>query len=146
MAISQRDIDTLLEALDRGRQAWIGGHLEFDATSAMKQDAEMTIAGPFGGPPIVADPARQAQLAASWFHGGTGHSEVIKVMTADDLVVVVMVEHNTVLFEGRSEPHPWILRTTQVFRREGETWLRLHRHADPLIQRRGLGETLALLE
>ena len=146
MSIPQDEIDSLLDALDQGRQAWISGRLEWSASSPVQQHPEMTIAGPFGGPPIVADPTRQAQIAAERFRGGTGRNEVVRVIAGDDLVVVIMIERNEVMFEGRSEPHPWILRTTQVFRREGGRWVRLHRHADPLIQRRGLDDTLALLE
>ena len=146
MSIPQRAIDTLLHELEQGRQAWISGQVEWNASSLVQQDPEMTISGPFGGSTTVADPVRQAQLAAAWFHGGTGRNEVIKVIAGDDLVVVIMVERNDVMFEGRSEPHPWILRTTQVFRHQGDRWVRLHRHADPLIYRRGLDETLALLD
>jgi hypothetical protein len=47
-------------------------------------------------------------------------------------------------FEGRASPDPWVLRTTQVFRHDAEGWLRLHRHADPLIRFRSPGETLAI--
>jgi ketosteroid isomerase-like protein len=65
-------------------------------------------------------------------------------MTSGDLVVLVMIERSLVTFEGRTEPQPWILRTTQVFRRDGDRWLRLHRHADPLIHRRSFDETLAV--
>lgn len=57
-----------------------------------------------------------------------------------------MIERNQVTFEGRAEPHAWTLRTTQVFRRDGARWVRLHRHADPLRSRRSLDATLALLE
>ncbi len=146
MSIPQRAIDVLLQGLEEGRQAWISGQFEWTAASPVQQDPEMTIAGPFGGPPIVADPARQAQVAAAWFHGGTGRNEVVKVIAGDDLVVVIMIERNEVKFEGRSDRSPWILRTTQVFRRVGDGWVRLHRHADPLINRRGLEETLSLLE
>jgi hypothetical protein len=57
-----------------------------------------------------------------------------------------MIERNEVMFEGRDGPHPWVLRTTQVFRRSDRTWVRLHRHADPLIVLRSLDSTLDLLE
>jgi hypothetical protein len=32
-----------------------------------------------------------------------------------------------------------------LFRRDADKWTLLHRHADPLIDRRGLADTLALL-
>jgi hypothetical protein len=57
-----------------------------------------------------------------------------------------MIERNQVTFEGRTELREWTLRTTQVFRRDGSRWVRLHRHADPLLGRRSLEATLALLE
>lgn len=34
----------------------------------------------------------------------------------DAVVIVVMVDRNEVRFEGRDEPHPWVLRITEVFR------------------------------
>jgi ketosteroid isomerase-like protein len=107
----------------------------------------MTIFGPFGGeagrgPQMQA--GQEANVAA--FRGGNGDCEVVSVMREGDLAVIVMVERNTVMFEGRTEPHPWALRTTQVFRRDRPGhWLRLHRHADPLIRRRPLQDTLSLL-
>jgi hypothetical protein len=62
------------------------------------------------------------------------------------LLVLVMIERNQVTFERRTQPHAWTLRTTQVFRRDDDRWVRLHRHADPLLSRRSLEATLALLE
>ena len=80
----------------------------------------------------------------SKFQGGTSKGELVHWMTAGDLVVLVMVESSTVKFDGRDGPQPWVLRTTQVFRKEGSQWIRLHRHADPLIKRRSFDETLEL--
>jgi hypothetical protein len=145
MSISDREVSELVEALELGRQAWISGQLEWSATSVFHQEDDMTIFGPFGGEAARADPIRQAQTAAN-FHGGEGRCEVVKVMADSDLVVIVMVEWNTVQFAVRPDPQPWILRTTQVFRRDRPGhWLRLHRHADPLIRKRSLDETLSLL-
>ena len=145
---SDADIEELIKGLDAGRAAWINGQLEWTATLVFEQDPQMTIFGPFGGeagrgPQMQA--GQQANVAA--FRGGTGGVEVVSVMREGDLAVIVMVERNTVMFEGRTEPHAWVVRTTQVFRRDRPGhWLRLHRHADPLIRRRSLQDTLSLLE
>jgi ketosteroid isomerase-like protein len=65
-------------------------------------------------------------------------------MVSGDLVVVVLVERNEVTVEGGDAPQPWVLRTTQVFERRDDRWIRLHRHADPLIARRSPDETFGL--
>ena len=43
-----------------------------------------------------------------------------------------------------SGPQPWVLRTTQVFERRNGAWVRLHRHADPLIDRRSPPDTFKI--
>jgi len=87
--------------------------------------------------------ARQRRMS-SMFRGGSGKCELVRAIASDDLLVLVMIERNEVMFEGRTEPHSWTLRTTQVFRRERARWVRLHRHADPLLERRSLDDVLAL--
>lgn len=148
MKISELQIQELVQALDAERQAWIEGRFEPNASDEMVQADDMTIFGPFGGEPGGGGAdlrARQKSVNAS-FRGGSGKCEVIRSIAADELLVLVMIERNQVIFEGRSEPHTWALRTTQVFRRDGNRWIRLHRHADPLLSRRSLDSTLALLE
>jgi hypothetical protein len=141
-AATAAEIAALVAELDRARQAWISGRLETTATDAMLQDDAMTLFGPFGGEAVTPSPV-QAKVAAL-FHGGSGSLEVVNAVAEGDLVVLVLIERNEVLFEGRAAPEPWVLRTTQVFRRDGTRWRRLHRHADPLIARRSLDDTLAI--
>jgi hypothetical protein len=148
MQISDLQIQELVQALDAERQAWIEGRFDPDASGSMIQAADMTIFGPFGGEAGPGGPemrARQKSVNAN-FRGGSGQCEVVRSIAADDLLVLVMIERNQVTFEGRAEPHAWALRTTQVFRRDVNRWIRLHRHADPLLSRRSLDATLALLE
>jgi ketosteroid isomerase-like protein len=71
--------------------------------------------------------------------------EVIKTIVEGDMIVVVGIERSVVSFEGEAEPHPWVLRSTQVFRKDTNSWVRLHRHADPLISCRSVSDTIALL-
>jgi len=146
--VTDSEIQELIEALDAERQAWVDGRFDPNAAGTMIQAADMTIFGPFGGEAGAGGPelaARQKRVNAS-FRGGSGRCEVVRSIAADDLLVLVMIERNQVAFEGRTEPHAWTLRTTQVFRRDGSRWVRLHRHADPLLGRRSLEETLVLLE
>lgn len=145
MGAAQADVDALLAALDESRQAWIEGRIGWNESTVMDQDADMTIFGPFGGEAGGADNTRQGR-AASAFRGGTGATEVVKVVIEGNLVVVVAIERNEVMFEGETQRRPWVLRTTQIFRHDGERWLRLHRHADPLIHLRPLAETRQLLD
>ncbi len=140
---TQAEIEELVAALDAERRAWISGRFEEAGGSHMTQAADMTIFGPFGGP--AGGPGPQQAKAAALFRGGTGRCELVKVIAEGDLLVLVMIERSLVRFTEDAAPRPWILRTTQVFRRDGDRWLRLHRHADPLITRRALAETLALL-
>lgn len=143
---SESEIEQLVAALDHGRDAWIHGRLEFTAGRAVAQADDMTIFGPFGGEAARNGPgfaARQAAIAAQ-FAGGHGTCELVSAYASGDLVVLVLLERSEVTFAGRATPEPWVLRTTQVFRRDGERWIRLHRHADPLIDRRALDQTSRL--
>ena len=151
MAITQQDLDELVAAMERGRASWISGHRDV-VDGSVRQADDMTIFGPFGGTgprPGEVTPeqlrARQAAVSAQ-FHGGDGSCELIRTIVDGDLAVLVMVERSDVLFEGREERHPWVLRTTQVFRKVDDGWVRIHRHADPLILQRPLEATLQLLD
>ena len=65
-------------------------------------------------------------------------------MVSGDLAVVVLIERSEVTVDGVSDPQRWELRTTQVPERRGETWVRLHQHADPLIDRRSPADTFTI--
>jgi ketosteroid isomerase-like protein len=152
MSVTDQDVRDLIAAMDLGRANWINGRVEFSQDAPVRQADDMTIFAPFGGPsagPAQFSPDVRAKLqaaTAALFHGGDGACEVVRTIVEGDLVVLVLIERSAVMFEGHDEPHPWILRTTQIFRRTDEQWIRLHRHADPLILYRPLDATLALLE
>jgi len=109
----------------------------------------MTIFGPFGGaaPNMSGSEltAGQNVFSKQLFEAGQSTFEVVNRIVAADLVVLVLIERNSVRLRGATEFQPWVLRTTQVFRLDdGGRWWRLHRHADPLIRFRPGDETFAL--
>lgn len=147
MPVDDDDVADLIERVDAERDGWING-VPPESAGRFRQDDDMTIIGPFGGPGVRGrgDFESRQPRVVSWFRGGTGSFEPIKTIVEGDLAVVVGIERSLVRFEGHDDSRPWVLRSTQVFRKEatGE-WVRLHRHADPLITFRALDQTLALL-
>lgn len=145
MSVTDADVRDLLALLDEGRQAWIEGKLGVGDGFDVDQDEDMTIFGPFGSVLRgTAELAGRQDRAARLFSGGTGHSELIKTIVSGDLVVVVLIERNDAVVGGADDPQPWVLRTTQVFTRRDDAWVRLHRHADPLIEPRPPELTFAI--
>ena len=139
--MTDEDVQQLVEAVKTAQTEWVNGVL-----NPLWDLREGTIFGPFGGP-LAGGPAlnqRQAATAAR-FHDGTSEIEVVNTIVAGDVVCLVLIERNTVRFEGHDEPHSWHLRSTMLFRRDGARWTLLHRHADPLVQVRDFAATLALL-
>jgi hypothetical protein len=150
MAISDAEVQELVTAADRGRDDWIHGRLSWEvADSNLRQAEDATIFGPLGGvapegrAPVIRPEIQR--MMAERFRGGTGRTEFVRAIVDRDLVVLVLVDRSEVLFEGRDDPQPWALRITEVFRKEGDKYIRLHRHADPLVRFRDLDSTLGLL-
>jgi len=135
------DVRDLLRLVEAAQTDWVNGR--FHPLFGLD---EGTIFGPFGGPATGGPGLGAGQAAmASMFRDGTTELEVVNTIVSGDIVCLILVERNQVRFAGHADARPWILRTTMVFRRDAGTWTLLHRHADPLIERRDLAATLELL-
>jgi hypothetical protein len=138
----------LLAQAIAGQQQWINGNSQ-SAALHMAHTPTFTIFGPFGGPspPGWSEEIARVQAAtARQFQGGTTDIELVQSYASDDLIVLVTIERDRVRFAGQDGFRRWDLRVTQVCQRAGETWKVVHRHADPLLARRDLKETLELME
>src|SRR5262245_52829567 len=138
--------ELLAQAVASQRQ-WVSGSSQ-PAAANMAHAATFTIFGPFGGPSPVGwnEEMAQAQAAtARQFQGGTSDIQLVQSHVSDSLIVLITIERNQVRFAGQEGLRKWELRVTQVYQRDGTTWKVVHRHADPLVARRDLPETLELL-
>lgn len=124
----------LVDLWSRAAQAYLDGDLRTYA-SLTQHGADYTLTPPFGG-----DPRRgfdESDETVAWtartFRGGEVAFEVFQTYASGDLAVLVAVErqHGTV---GDVPPQEWSLRLTLVFRRDGDGWHLVHRHADPLTR------------
>jgi ketosteroid isomerase-like protein len=149
--VTDAELAELAALLDQGRDDWIHGRLQWETTgSPIVQPDDATIFGPFGGIPPAGvaprvRPGVQRELA-SRFGGGRGSTEVIRTIVEGDLVVVVYIDRSMVHFDVLEAEHPWTLRVTEIFRKQPDGWIRIHRHADPLVRFRDLDSTRQLLE
>ena len=135
---------TLGELLTRCRAdhlSWING----DASGyALPNDG--TILGGVGGYAFGGSEtsARQRAVAAQW-RSGSGEVEFLNGAATEAVAWLTFIERAVVIFDESPAERRWDLRVTEVFRRDGDEWERVHRHADPLVDRRPLPEVASLL-
>jgi hypothetical protein len=132
----------LVERITEDHVAWVNG----DSSGYEFHDETSTILGAFGGAGVGAMMSTPGQRrAVSQFESGTGDVEFLNGGVSGDVAWVVLIEHAMVKFKGHDQPRRWDLRVTEVFERRDGSWLRVHRHADPLVDRHPLDEVLTLM-
>lgn len=101
--------------------------------------------GGFGGG--VPDTAKRQLAAAAQRRRRSGTIEFVNGGVDGDLAWLVFVERNVVEFVDDPEgfQRRWDLRVTEIFLRADGDWTRVHRHADPLVDRRSLTDVAALI-
>ena len=104
-----------------------------------------TLLAPTGGPASRhEDRAGELREWESSFAGGEATLEHVMTHAWGDTVVLVAIERQ----HGRIGDRPdqdLSLRVTHVYRRTGDEWLLVHRHADPLVPTLSPDELAALL-
>lgn len=106
---------------------------------------DFTFMSPFGGEPsrLAAFTEERMKAIGRTFRNGTFEQELVQSYAADGLVVLVLLERQTVEVGGLPA-QPWPLRVTLVYRRDSGKWRLAHRHADPLTKGIALEKAAAL--
>jgi ketosteroid isomerase-like protein len=124
----------LIDRWSAAARAYMNGDLRTYAALA-NHAPDYLLMPPYGGDPRRGFDGSADAIAwtARTFRGGQVDVEVFDVYASGDLAVLVAVErqHGTV---GEQPSQDWSLRITLVFRREGDDWRLVHRHADPLTR------------
>lgn len=117
------------EAADAYVRGDVGRYLEL-----VRHAPGFTLLPPYGGPASRhADRAVAVRESAGYFQGGEATLDDVETHAWGDTAVIVMTErqHSQV---GGAPDQDCSLRVTHVYRREGEQWLLVHRHADPMVR------------
>jgi ketosteroid isomerase-like protein len=131
------DLDAVIEESHRAHDAFFKGDPE-PVKPFFSQRDDVTLANPFGsvrrGWSEVEKTMERA--AANYRDGGVvGFEEVSRYVTPE-LAHIVEVERYRAKVGGSEEVTPVSLRCTTIFRREGDSWRIVHRHADPITAAR----------
>ena len=140
---SEAELAELVERTEEATTAFMRG--DMDRYLALTPHARgFTLMNPFGGTPNAYDDRSESlREAADYFKGGEAKLEAVETHAWGDTIVIAMVErqHGRV---GGLPDQDWPLRVTHVYRRDGDDWLLVHRHADPLVTPIDLDQAAAL--
>lgn len=128
-----------LSRWETAQSGFINGDPTLWKQNASHRD-DATILGAFGGygeKGWGAVGARYDWASSQYKPGGaTMTVEYLSVVVSGDLAFTVGIERQEGARVGDQNPMQRALRATQIFRREAGTWKLLHRHADPLIEKK----------
>ncbi len=136
---SSDELDAVIEQLRGAQEAFCKGDPEPLKRLHSRRD-DVTLANPLGpvrqGWTEVEDAIEQA--AANFGDGRDVRYEEVSRYVTPELAYLVRVERVEAKLGGREEWSSVALRATIVFRREGDTWKVVHRHADPITTARAV--------
>jgi len=129
----QHDFEQFMKQRSKAALAYING----DATplgEIVARHSPATFFRPSGDYYQGAEAVRSKyELDATSFESGSeGQLEILHMAASEGLAYWVGFQRATAHLRGRPEPVPFNLRVTELFRREGDSWKLIHRHADPL--------------
>ena len=132
--ITEADLADLVRRMDKAADAYISGDLQGYVAQFDNGD-DYTLMPPYGGETrhgfeYTEDAAARTK---DFFASGEARLDVQQTYVSGDLAVLAAVErqHGEV---GGLPDQDMSLRVTLVFRRSGDRWQLVHRHADPLVR------------
>ena len=134
--ISDSQLRELIDRMRDAASAYIRGDVRHYFALFDHPD-DYTLMPPYGGDTMFGHHIRRTEETldelSRFFASGEAVLDVHQTYVSGDLVVLVAVErqHGEV---GGYPDQDWSLRVTIVFRRDGDRWQIVHRHADPLVR------------
>lgn len=140
MIIDESQLAELLQRMRVAAAAYIRGDVR-DYLELFDHPDDYSLMPPYGGETRLGFQPTEAELDATseFFATGEAELEVQHTYVSGDLVVLVAVERQHGEVAGLPD-QDLSLRVTIVFRRAGDRWQIVHRHADPLVEEMPFGE------
>jgi ketosteroid isomerase-like protein len=129
-----QDFRQFMERREEAARAYVSGDAA-PLESMVARTSSATFFGPGGGDCRGPDEvlSRYRADASNFEPPGDTHFEVLQMAASDGIAYWVGFQRATAHLSGRGEAVPMNLRVTELFRREGDGWKLVHRHADFLV-------------
>jgi ketosteroid isomerase-like protein len=138
-AAGDSSVQAFLPQWEAAQSRFINGDPTLWKRNASHRD-DATVLGAFGGyEKGWNDVGPRYDWASSQFKesGAKMKVEYLNSGTSGDLAFTVSIERQEEVRLGdQRKPAPRALRVTQIFRKEDGAWKLLHRHADPLLEKK----------
>jgi ketosteroid isomerase-like protein len=132
MASTTSDFTQLMEEREAAARAFVNGDPD-PLQRLATEDLPATFFEPSGKTHDDAKKVRSVyEKQSRGFDSGETSFEVLQAAAGDEIGYWTGIQHGRVYPAGATEPVDYDLRVTEIFRREGDRWKLVHRHADAL--------------
>lgn len=133
MTSHSQHFEQFMKQREKVAKAYVTGDAE-PLSDISTDKSPATFFGPMGGYIQGANEVLSTNIEGSTHFGeeSESHFEILHMGSSGDLAYWVGIQHAEVKMKGKKDTIPMHLRVTELFRREGEEWKLVHRHADEL--------------
>lgn len=133
MAAELHDFEQFMKRREAAAQAYVGGDAAPLGRLTAREDPA-TFFSPSGTYREGADQvwSTYEHDAEAFAPGSTSSFEILHMAASDGIAYWVGFQRASAHMRGQAEAVPFNLRVTELFRREGDDWKLIHRHADVL--------------
>lgn len=138
------DLDEFVSQCEQAWQVFVTGD-PGPAQLLFSRRDDVTLANPWG-PAVTGwtDVSETLEAAAARFRNGRLSAfDILSRFVSDDLACFHEIERGEAMLGLLTEPEPFALRVTSVYRREDDQWRIVLRHADPIPAPRPVDATLS---
>jgi ketosteroid isomerase-like protein len=145
LRVTDEEVAGLVQLMAEAASAFIAGDMRTYA-ALMRHTDDFTLMAPSGGEPRRGfdDSDENLDALARYFRRGEAKLEVFQTYASGNLAVLVAIERQHGVI-GDVPEQDLSIRVTLIFRRDGDDWRLVHRHADPLVREISEPQLTALL-
>jgi len=136
MSKDTQDFERFMQQREAAAGAYVRGDAE-PLGQVVAQVSPASFFSPRGDYVTGADAvwSRYETDAGAFESASDNHFEILHMEARDGLAYWVGLQRATARMRGSDEAIDFNLRITEIFRREGDEWKLIHRHADQLISK-----------